>query len=184
MADTKLSSLTALTSVANGDLLYLVDDPAGTPASRKATVSDVLRLAYGGIYINPASPSSVVLTSGVYADLQFGNDLGVNLNATEDGANHRITLSKQGVYLVEAAVSLSAPGGTTLSLRAAFGGTSHNGTAEIRMESSGYAKSVSIITLLDLSAASVPDHLTLEISADDNVTVTGEAGTLVARRLA
>lgn len=42
MADTKLTGLTADTAPGLDSLLYMVDDPAGTPASRKATVGDLL----------------------------------------------------------------------------------------------------------------------------------------------
>jgi len=41
MADEKLTDLTALDAFASGDLLYTVDDPAGTPASKKATIDQV-----------------------------------------------------------------------------------------------------------------------------------------------
>lgn len=44
MADTKLTALSALTVITEDDLLYVVDDPAGTPASKKATAA-VLRSA-------------------------------------------------------------------------------------------------------------------------------------------
>lgn len=38
MADTKISDLTALTDPATGDILAIVDDPAGTPVTKKITV--------------------------------------------------------------------------------------------------------------------------------------------------
>ena len=41
MADVKISALGALTTVAKEDLLAIVDDPSGTPASRKITVEDL-----------------------------------------------------------------------------------------------------------------------------------------------
>jgi hypothetical protein len=41
MADKKITELTALTSVANSDVLVIVDDPAGTAVSKKVT-ADVL----------------------------------------------------------------------------------------------------------------------------------------------
>jgi hypothetical protein len=43
MADTKLADLTALTTTSDDDLLYVVDDPAGTPADRKLALSDVFK---------------------------------------------------------------------------------------------------------------------------------------------
>ena len=42
MADTKVSALTQLTAPASADRLYIVDDPAGTPVSKYATVQDVI----------------------------------------------------------------------------------------------------------------------------------------------
>jgi hypothetical protein len=41
MADEKLTQLTPLDAFATGDLLYVVDDPAGTPVSKKATIEQV-----------------------------------------------------------------------------------------------------------------------------------------------
>ena len=43
MADTKVSALTDDTDPQPADLLYTVDDPAGTPLSKKATVQNVLK---------------------------------------------------------------------------------------------------------------------------------------------
>ena len=42
MADTKTTALLAVTSASGDDLLYVVDDPGGTPASKKITVADFL----------------------------------------------------------------------------------------------------------------------------------------------
>ena len=42
MADKKVTQLTALTAPANNDVLLIVDDPAGTPVSKKITVQDLL----------------------------------------------------------------------------------------------------------------------------------------------
>jgi hypothetical protein len=41
MADKKITALTALTAVDNSDLFAIVDDPAGTPTTKKVT-ADVL----------------------------------------------------------------------------------------------------------------------------------------------
>ena len=43
MANTKLSALTALTDAVSSDLMYIVDDPDGTAASRKITVANALK---------------------------------------------------------------------------------------------------------------------------------------------
>lgn len=61
MADQKLTALTAMTSPTTDDLLYIVDDPSGTPASRKITLANLLG----------ATSGSVVLASTTY--LYFGD---------------------------------------------------------------------------------------------------------------
>lgn len=40
MADTKLTGLTAITALIGTDIIYTVDDPGGTPLSRKITIAD------------------------------------------------------------------------------------------------------------------------------------------------
>ena len=42
MANQKLTALTALTTASDDDLLYIVDDPAGTPAGKKITVANFI----------------------------------------------------------------------------------------------------------------------------------------------
>lgn len=42
MANQKTTALTALTTLADVDLFYVVDDPAGTPVSKKITAANVL----------------------------------------------------------------------------------------------------------------------------------------------
>jgi len=42
MADKKVSELTELTSVSGDDLLLVINDPSGTPASRKISTSNFL----------------------------------------------------------------------------------------------------------------------------------------------
>jgi len=41
MADKKITQLTALTTPANNDLLLIVDDPSGSPISKKITLGDI-----------------------------------------------------------------------------------------------------------------------------------------------
>jgi hypothetical protein len=51
MADTKLTALTANTTPALTDILYIVDDPGGTPASQKVTLTSIKALFGLGDYI-------------------------------------------------------------------------------------------------------------------------------------
>lgn len=47
MADTKTTALTAGTSLSDDDLLYFVDDPGGTPTSKKVTVANARNSGLG-----------------------------------------------------------------------------------------------------------------------------------------
>jgi hypothetical protein len=53
MADAKLTALTEAVTAADTDLVYLVVDPAGTPASRKITVENLLDGAPQGDVVGP-----------------------------------------------------------------------------------------------------------------------------------
>ena len=46
MVDTKLTVLDAITDAIATDILYIVDDPGGTPLSKKIAVSDALKRLY------------------------------------------------------------------------------------------------------------------------------------------
>jgi hypothetical protein len=41
MADAKLTSLAAITSISTDDIIYVVDDPGGTPVSKKITFDNL-----------------------------------------------------------------------------------------------------------------------------------------------
>src|SRR3990167_6282509 len=43
MADQDLTELTALSSLATGDILHVMDDPAGTPLDKKITIDNLLK---------------------------------------------------------------------------------------------------------------------------------------------
>lgn len=47
MADTKITNLTAVTALATGDLFVVVDDPGGTPATKKITIDNVMASMVG-----------------------------------------------------------------------------------------------------------------------------------------
>lgn len=56
----KLTALTALTSASDDDLLYVVDAPGGTPASRKITLANL----FGGTSNEVRLPSTAFIYFG------------------------------------------------------------------------------------------------------------------------
>ena len=63
MADSKITQLTATTSASTDDLIVVVDDPAGTPSTKKITVANFLSAVYpiGAIYTSVVSTSPATL---------------------------------------------------------------------------------------------------------------------------
>ena len=90
MADKKVTQLTALTAPANTDLLLIIDDPAGSPVSKKITVEDLFGKTSG------LSVATVNITSTGDTTLAANNftiDSTTNITLTrgtvinEDGAD-------------------------------------------------------------------------------------------------
>jgi hypothetical protein len=65
MADTKISALTTVTSLADGDLFAVVDDPGGTPASRSVR-TDTIRQSVGKYYAQTSAESTAGVTPTDY----------------------------------------------------------------------------------------------------------------------
>ena len=63
MADTKITGLTEETAPVTTDLLVIVDDPSGTPATKKATIANVLAAQQGEIWV-PVTSMWPSTTSG------------------------------------------------------------------------------------------------------------------------
>ena len=67
MADKKVTQLTALTAPANTDLLLVIDDPAGSPISKKITIEDLFGKTSG------LSVTTINLTSTADTTLAANN---------------------------------------------------------------------------------------------------------------
>ena len=90
MADTKLSDLTAVTSAADTDLLYLGKDPAGTPLSRKIAKSDFLKVgtdiqAYSAV-LAATTASYTTAEETKLAGIEASADVTDTANVTAAGA--------------------------------------------------------------------------------------------------
>lgn len=75
MADQKVSALTAITDPEGADELYIVDDPAGTPASRKLTFENLRKLISGRVAHARRTAGNLSTSSTSWSDLDTGLDL-------------------------------------------------------------------------------------------------------------
>lgn len=113
MAATKTTGLTENTTPALTDIMYLVDDPAGTAASQKITVHNVLKLNLNSIfrgahthaattqrYIYPGGEGSDSNNAAVKA-LIFGTAATLkkvvfNVNSSTTGGTTLLSITKNG----------------------------------------------------------------------------------------
>lgn len=58
----KISELTVLSAPAANDLLVIVDDPSGTPVTKKVTVADLLGNSSANVVIYNATPANSTIT--------------------------------------------------------------------------------------------------------------------------
>ncbi len=75
MVDTQVQNLTALTTASDDDVLYIVDDPAGTPLSRKITKANLMKFADGAaIYdANGNEILKILKTTSAVNEVEFQN---------------------------------------------------------------------------------------------------------------
>ena len=94
MADKKVTQLTALTTTAGNDLLYVIDDPTGTPVSKKIAMNDF----FGAVASNTVHNGTV--TNNANTTLNGANTaISANVNFTKAGAGQ--------VKIVSGAITLS-----------------------------------------------------------------------------
>lgn len=101
MADTKTTALTALTAPESTDLLMVIDDPSGTPASKKITIAD-LQKAFGAV-------------SGTGATILFDLAIGRIYNATTPSSAATVTLDFTGAVAGGTAIFVSDGTAVTIS---------------------------------------------------------------------
>jgi hypothetical protein len=118
-ADSKVTALTEDTAPTNDDLLYIVDDPSGTPASKKATINNVLSALPHYIILNPGS-ASITGTIAVVGDATQGAQIdgsnGFVLlfdETTDEGAAWRFRLPDNWVSHTDVKIMYSMVSGTS-----------------------------------------------------------------------
>src|SRR3989344_5723719 len=94
MADSKLSGLAAITSASTDDLLYVVDDPGGTPVSKKITV-DNLQLSLSKVgkvtMTQPATAGTITFGTDSAVVTLRGTDTYVGRGTTDTLTNKTLT---------------------------------------------------------------------------------------------
>ena len=151
MADSKISDLDEQTSPASGDLLPIVDDPGGSPVTKKITLANVIKLIYpvGSIFISTSSTNPGTYLGGTWSAFGAGKTL-VGLDsgdgdfdtAEETGGSKTHTLTVDEMPAHKHTVNVSASG----ALMCYKAGESANGIAiDSRVGSTGGGSAHSIV---------------------------------------
>ena len=140
MANKKITELTALTAPAAADVVAVVDDPAGSPETKKMTLDDLMKTvdALGELATRPAiGDTLLVLDSGDPKKLQrrnlqvryvqlepFGYASSTTINVVDGAGVAHIPADLNGLKLVSVhAVVKVAPTDAILTIQISIGAT-------------------------------------------------------------
>jgi len=91
MTDTKISELTAATTMASGDLIPIVSDPAGSPATKKITFANF----YANVVVTAKFANTVTLTAAVTSNSSLtANNLYITYRTTPASSGDTVTNGK------------------------------------------------------------------------------------------
>lgn len=132
MADTKFTGLTAITNPLGNDILPIVDDPDGTPLSRKIKVGDLIE---GGFTTTATAGGTTTLTDASTKIQEFtgsSNQTVVLPNATTLSNGRTFTIHNNSTGIL----TINANGGTQVAL------ISNLTSANIQLTNNGTAAGV------------------------------------------
>ena len=91
MTDTKISELTAATAMASGDLIPIVADPSGSPATKKITLSNF----YANVVVTAKFANTVTLAGNTTSNNAFtANNLYISYRTTPASSGDTVTNGK------------------------------------------------------------------------------------------
>lgn len=91
MTATKISDLPAATTIASGDLIPVVADPSGSPATKKITLSNF----YANVVVTAKFSNTVTLAANVSSTTNLtANNLFINYRTTPSTSGDAVTQGK------------------------------------------------------------------------------------------
>ena len=95
MADKKITELTSITSVSGDDLLMVVNDPSGTPDSRKITVASFFAaIPSAAAFSAPVTVSANTTLSGGTVTISANTAFGGNVRLAKDTPSSNVASSE------------------------------------------------------------------------------------------
>jgi hypothetical protein len=95
MADKKVTALDALTTVAADDLLLIVDDPSGTPTSKKVTAANLATYTSTGLATTTAVNLKSDLASPTFTGTPAAPTAAVSTSTTQIATTAFVMAAKE-----------------------------------------------------------------------------------------
>lgn len=151
---TLTENLTALTAPAAADLLYIVDDPSGTPTGKKITVQNLLGAGRSIAWLTNngtlRSQAYTTPTAAAFAQAATGSgSQGSGLSA--DAANNRIQITEDGIYRVTLSIYLLTTSGSepVMQAQVTYNGAKIPGSLQLHPVATTTAANVHFNGVLD-----------------------------------
>jgi len=181
MATTKITALTALSARDKDDVMAIVDDPGGTPLSRKITLTNLLAMGWGEIYVNAASAATATLVAATWTKLTLFTANGESLNTTPDHTADTITVANAGKYLVAFNVTFQASAAAVVDFAPHWNAALTHVRASATVSATSILYTVGGSGIVDVTSGST--DFDLRVRADGAVTVTPTDMNLIVRRI-
>lgn len=181
MATTKITALTALSARDKDDVVCIVDDPGGTPLSRKITLTDLLALGWGEIYVNAASTATATLSVGVWTLLTLFTANGESLNTTPDHTADTITVANAGKYRCAFNATFRVSGSGDFDFAPHWDGSLTHIRASATVSGASIVHTVGAEGIVDVTSGST--DFDLRVRADTARTVTVVDANLLVQRI-
>jgi len=169
MAIVNLTAMSALTDAADADVLYIVDDPGGSPLPRKITYQNIVRRAYGEISVT-AGTTAQAIDATTFTKLTCFDTNGLSKNTTNSHANDKITVTDAGVYFVELCASYSTNAALTADLCIYYNGAATQGKSCITTLAN-FCASTSINAIVNVPSGSTDFEAYVYLTSAASITV-------------
>ena len=165
MPDLKVSAMTEKVVPELDDLIYLVGDPSGSPASRKAVLGNLLALEFGQVYTTGGSGTQSPGASYVLCTQIDSNGLSSS-GITPDQANNKITIANTGIYLVALQISFVGNNNATTKARIYWNGVAQTHlTLQRTMGAAAAVGSASVVGVVDVTSGATDLDVRIQTTA-------------------